>query len=78
MELNNISVQIVKAQLMHQNSSERLWLFVKSVEMFYKIMQKIQNESLIRLQMAEGKRIELGYTIKIINLVRVVKMKKGV
>jgi len=28
--------------------------------------------------MAEGKRIELGYTIKIINLVRVVKMKKGV
>ena len=74
MDLNNIFVQTVKAQLMHWNNSEMLWLFVRFVEMFCKIMSKIQKENLIKLQMVGGKRIELGYIIRIISLVKVVKM----
>ena len=74
MDLNNIFVQTVKAQLMHWNNSEMLWLFVKFVEMFCKIMLKIQKENLIKLQMVGDKRIELGYIIRIISLVKVVKM----
>ena len=78
MDINNISVCIVKAQSMYWNSSEMPWFIVKFVAMFYKIMSRIQNESMIRLQMVGGKRIESECMEKIINLVKVVKMMKGV